>query len=193
MAGEVAVGVVALDIGIYADHRTAVGILLLAILRVFVLFLFYLNYFFLVVVFNLLCDDEISVFRHLEFFHQRVAVYAERIAQITAQIGTDAIVRHAVWVNIHEPHRCALCEDISLGVINSAALSRYLGIVELIFLGLAFVIISLNHLNAEEIADAGKESYGDDNYHHLGTSVFFFFRQCLLHIFTLSPLGKKHS
>ena len=193
MAGEVAVGIVALDIRVYTDHRTAVGILLLAFLSVYIFFLFYLDYFFLVVVFNLLCDDEISVFRHLEFFHQRVAVYAERIAQITAQIGTYAIVRHAVGVDIHEPHRRALGEDISLGVINSAALSRYLGIVELIFLGLAFVIISLNHLNAEEVADAGKESYGDDNYHHLGAPVFFFFRQCLLHIFTLSPLGKKPS
>ena len=59
--------------------------------------------------------------------------------------------------------------------------------------GFAFIIISLHHLNAEEVADAGKESYGDDNYHHLGASVFFFFRQCLLHIFTLSPLGKKPS
>ena len=59
--------------------------------------------------------------------------------------------------------------------------------------GLDWIIISLNHLNAEEVADAGKESYGDDNYHHLGAPVFFFFRQCLLHIFTLSPFGKKPS
>ena len=155
MAGEIAVGVVTLDIRVYADHRTAVGILLLAVLRVFVLFLFYLDYFFFVIVFNLLCDDEISVLRHLELFHQRVAVYIERFAQIEAQLGADIIVRHAIGVNIHKPYRRALGENISLGVINSAALSRYLGIVELIFLGFAFVIIRLNHLDAEEVADAG--------------------------------------
>ena len=155
MAGEIAVGIVALDIRVYADHRTAVGILLLAVLRVFVLFLFYLDYFFFVIVFNLLCDDEISVLRHLELFHQRVAVYIERFAQIEAQLGADIIVRYTVGIDIHEPHRRALGENISLGVINSAALSRYLGIVELIFLGFAFVIIRLNHLDAEEVADAG--------------------------------------
>ena len=155
MAGEIAVGVVTLDIRVYADHRTAVGILLLAVLRVFVLFLFYLDYFFFVIVFNLLCDDEISVLRHLELFYQRVAVYIERFAQIEAQLGADIIVRYTVGIDIHEPHRRALGENISLGVINSAALSRYLGIVELIFLGFAFVIIRLNHLDAEEVADAG--------------------------------------
>ena len=193
MARKVSVGIIALDVRVYADHGAAVGILLLSVFYVFVLFLFYLDYFFFSVIFNLLCYDQISVLCHLQLFHQAVAVYPERLAQIEAELSANGIVRYAVGVDIHEPHRCALGEDIALRVIYRSALSRYGGIIELILLRLALVIIGSNYLDKKQITDADKKNYGNTYKCSFCAPVFFFFRRCFSHIFTLSPLGKKPS